>query len=433
MPLVRDCSCRGDSAGFAHLSCLTKYAEQKSKQAGDAAIKAFTEPWEICNNCKQNFQGQLSIDMASAFFSFAEATYGHEGNGKWDKMKVIDSLHRKILMLAVHGNEADRTEKTLLINQLLDRIAQMKKELNMSRWIHKPHDSEEYKYYIMLCGTYEAFAHSELGRIVWLDVSEEGFTGENEKIMLQHIKKARAIYNLVGMNDNAQRMDTIISVCTVNKQAANDEDASSSTERNSVLQIIKSTYERYLNTQGMNSAVTIESGLYYAKSLRDANNFVEAERLVTQLATISRRVHGPDHRITIEAAELLQLCKERYVVVPPDGQQFQALRYKNEGEICIVTGPVTEPRNTADERSYHIANSQVIPKKGCTVICNGLVSASHLNGELGEVRDFKPDGAGIRLAVHFEKKSLKSAFIKPENLRIAFELPSEKLPIESGN
>ena len=34
MPLVRDCSCRGDS-GFAHLSCLTTYAEQKSKRAGE--------------------------------------------------------------------------------------------------------------------------------------------------------------------------------------------------------------------------------------------------------------------------------------------------------------------------------------------------------------------------------------------------------------
>jgi hypothetical protein len=33
--LVRDCSCRGDSAGFAHLSCLTKYAEQKCKKVVD--------------------------------------------------------------------------------------------------------------------------------------------------------------------------------------------------------------------------------------------------------------------------------------------------------------------------------------------------------------------------------------------------------------
>ena len=95
-PLLRDCSCRGDSAGFAHFSCLTKYAEQKCKRAVDGDLAAFAEPWKICNNCKQPFQNQLSIDLASAFVSFAEATYGHTGNSKWDKLKVIDSLQLKL-------------------------------------------------------------------------------------------------------------------------------------------------------------------------------------------------------------------------------------------------------------------------------------------------------------------------------------------------
>jgi hypothetical protein len=39
-PLVRDCSCRGDTAGFAHLSCIIEYADQKSKQAADADLGA---------------------------------------------------------------------------------------------------------------------------------------------------------------------------------------------------------------------------------------------------------------------------------------------------------------------------------------------------------------------------------------------------------
>ena len=32
-PLRRDCACRGTDAGFVHLSCLTGYAETKSKQS----------------------------------------------------------------------------------------------------------------------------------------------------------------------------------------------------------------------------------------------------------------------------------------------------------------------------------------------------------------------------------------------------------------
>ena len=94
-------------------------------------------------------------------------------------------------------------------------------------------------------------------------------------------------------------------------------------------------------------------------------------------------------------------------------------------EICVVTGPITKPRKVDDERTHRVESNLIVPAYGCAVICHGLVSASHLNGELGEVKDFKQDESGIRLEVHFEKKKgVKSALVKPENLRIVFELPS---------
>ena len=404
--LVRDCSCRGNS-GFAHLPCLTKYAEQKCKQA-EVDLPSFCEPWDECNNCKQPFQNQLAIDLSSACLSFAEATYGHPNSGKWDKMKIMAALHFKIIKLG--NSDADRT---MLINQLLDMVKQTKKDLNMSKWIHMPKASVEYQFYKILCGHYEAYAYSQSGSVS--DKSEEGF-----KTKIIHYKKARAIYKLFGMNDDVSRMDTIILLQTANKQAAYDSDAIT----NSALQAMKKMYELTLRTRGMDSEVTIKLGLTYAKGLWNANHCIEAERLVTKLATISRRVHGPDHKITIEAVELLDICKERYVIVLPDDELFQALRYENDGEICVVTGPIIKPRNTADENMYHIANSQVIPSEGCAVICHRLISASHLNGELGEVRDMKEDGTGIRLGVQFEMKGVKSELVKPENLRIAFELPT---------
>ena len=75
-----------------------------------------------------------------------------------------------------------------------------------------------------------------------------------------------------------------------------------------------------------------------------------------------------------------------------------------------------------------IPSVAVIPAMGCPVICHGLMNASHLNGKLGEVRSAsngKGGGGELRLGVYFEDKSLKSAAVKPENLRIAFVLPSE--------
>jgi len=97
-PLVRDCSCRGDS-GFAHFSCLTKYAEQTCRALEGIP---FAQSWELCNNCKQQFQNQLSIDLATEFVSFTEATYsyGHAGNGKWGTIHVLDSLMLKVEALS---------------------------------------------------------------------------------------------------------------------------------------------------------------------------------------------------------------------------------------------------------------------------------------------------------------------------------------------
>ena len=315
---------------------------------------------------------------------------------------------------------ADAGTKEELNNKLLSTIDQTKKDLNMSRWIHMPKASEEYHYYRALCNN-EAFVYKQLGGMFLRDSSEEGF-----KIMITYFKKARAIYNLVGIKDNVEDMDTIISVCTANKQAdyeIDGDDACSATISNYELEAMRNNYKRDKNTNGMDSIITIRSGLLYAKGLRYEDHCIEAERLVTKLSTISRCVHGQGHKVTIDADKLQKQFMARYVTFLPDDEQFQALRYENDGEICVVTGPITKPRNTADENIYHIANNLVIPNLGCAVICHGLISASHLNGELGEVRNIKR--SGTRLRVHFLKKGMKSALVKPENLRIAFELPSK--------
>lgn len=48
-------------------------------------------------------------------------------------------------------------------------------------------------------------------------------------------------------------------------------------------------------------------------------------------------------------------------------------------------------------------------------------NAAHLNGKIGDAREFNFDTC--RYAVHFEDNSLEPVCVKPENLRIVFELP----------
>jgi hypothetical protein len=133
-------------------------------------------------------------------------------------------------------------------------VDQTKKDLNMNRWIHMPKASEEYAYYKALCGNYEACAFESLGGAsLFLDSSQE-----DKMIAIMHLKKARAIYNLVGMKHNAQQIDTLISMYTA-KQAANEEDTVTFHS-----EAMKNRYELNLHTKGMDSADTIRSGLTYA-------------------------------------------------------------------------------------------------------------------------------------------------------------------------
>ena len=63
--LMRGCACRGDSAGFVHLECLTELA--MSKEASGDHEAAFYS-WIKCGNCKQSFQGALELEMNRRFW-----------------------------------------------------------------------------------------------------------------------------------------------------------------------------------------------------------------------------------------------------------------------------------------------------------------------------------------------------------------------------
>ena len=65
---------------------------------------------------------------------------------------------------------------------------------------------------------------------------------------------------------------------------------------------------------------------------------------------------------------------------------FRLFTIQNNEEICVVQGPIVEPRNIEDEMIYHIANNTY--KEGCEVNCHGFGQCTSPKwGELGEVRD----------------------------------------------
>ena len=72
-PLLRNCACKGDSAGYAHTSCIIKYAQAKLNEAFNSntgvtkkchsALKA----WTHCPSCTRGYQGELAIILGKEF------------------------------------------------------------------------------------------------------------------------------------------------------------------------------------------------------------------------------------------------------------------------------------------------------------------------------------------------------------------------------
>jgi hypothetical protein len=201
-PVVRNCSCRGDSAGFAHLSCLIKNATHKSLQITSRATAstkfdatAFTEPWETCINCKQSFKGQLALDLGTALVSFAESTYyntdedssrnppssgaattttkkchpiGIKDKVTWDIIKVLTALRTKINIFHNNSNMSTspnqksfclgksipaatgifiKTQCEADTKKMLSLAEQLKRDLQMVKWVHMSKTSDEFQMY----------------------------------------------------------------------------------------------------------------------------------------------------------------------------------------------------------------------------------------------------------------------------------------------
>jgi hypothetical protein len=127
-PLRRDCACRGTDARFVHLSCLTKYAAAKSIQA--LKTNQFREPWVICPSCHQDYQNELSIDIATNFVLFVLRQYPDDTQRQVEsldvKLSAFDSMFERL-------HPVQKKEAGVTANVLLSLIDRMKNESPLTR------------------------------------------------------------------------------------------------------------------------------------------------------------------------------------------------------------------------------------------------------------------------------------------------------------
>ena len=399
MPLVRNCSCRG-SSGFAHLSCIIRYAEIDSRTSYRSTGNIGTA-FQECRNCKQEFQNELRYHLERARVSFVEREFSH------DYMMILRALIHRVRVLDTK-KDADRAEGDQICFKMVSIIQEMKTN-------HSSQGDRSGEFLKM-----EAIVLYVIG-LFHRNVGSE----ESLQEALEYFGSALYLFTLLGDE---------INVLSVKKNIAKLEaefngDEISDDEGND-LEFSHRQYEYWLEKLGEQHPITIRRGELLAHALYSSNQGVAAERLLAKLAAASRQVHGPTHNCTLSATVALKDVKERRVFIDSRKQWFQALRYENEGMSCVVRGPVVE--STGESRSSSSMQEQeenmltlslpitdVLPGPGTPVVCLGLIERAHLNGKLGDTRGFNRG----KFEVHFEEAGLEPAIIEHENLRIVFELP----------
>ena len=189
---------------------------------------------------------------------------------------------------------------------------------------------------------------------------------------------------------------------------------------------IEKRYHLLVEQHGADSKIAIGHasmlGIFFLTNGRG----VEAQRLMADTLTRSKRVMGPDHNLTRECEDVLKKVTPRRCAMIPYGcpkGMFHVIGIEEVSSSYIIQGPVAEPRREDEEKTLKVPIEDVLLLAGTPVVCCGLKNAAHLNGKVGDAR--KHNGKTLRYEVHFEDEKLKSASIRPINLRVVFELPEK--------
>ena len=108
--LVRGCSCRGPHAGFVHIRCLVKNAEER----GEHDDEAYDEALRTCTQCRQDFRGPVAVALwRASWLRFA-------GRAETDHVRQM-ALYNLGAVLA----NMDRLDEALVINE--EHLAAMRR------------------------------------------------------------------------------------------------------------------------------------------------------------------------------------------------------------------------------------------------------------------------------------------------------------------
>jgi len=324
-PIRRDCSCRGSDCGFAHISCLAKFAEQKTEEWDGYSVGDLSEPWVMCPCCLQPHQNELAVDLANVFVSYVVKRHSSD---LLLYLYALDHLLCALVARSINGIKM-KTESIRVANKMLFVIRKLKTDC---------------RYRFDLCITIiESSVYNRLGQITLV----EDFDGYKKAI--KYFEKCRDLAKAVHYSEGVAIADNNI----IGTKKVYGKDISS----DDYLKRALAFHKLQLDVLGQGSIDTIKAALNVAIALKGTNQRRQAEELLSKLIETSERVHGQEHNITklIESERVQKVA----IGVGKEWKLFKFVKLKEDGNKCIVQGPILEPRCIQTEKLFTVASDIV--------------------------------------------------------------------------
>ena len=443
-PIRRDCSCRGNS-GWVHLSCLIKYAETKSEEwiqkngeiyygtgmrAGGALETELgdTALFQLCPNCKKGYLNQFALDMVDGQVAFVKkrfpcdpsvVTTSDSTTFPCDPHKYIDVLVSKLVTCCSAAEQMNTSEVVAvgraIVEEILALAAKMRACLDHSR-IHESLPRITQK---EACA-YQSRAQLTLSLIADGKISKEDGAKEACRDYEKSIELSRSIGDVFSVANMEMQLKSTRRLGTKSGSYGKKN------VRRECEQNIELLQERLKLAEQFGGFATHGIKTDLANSLLGAGRVIEAERLLDELYDTSRRANGENHPDTKGVEELGNIVKTKRVQFRNGNPEtYMLVKYTDAGDKCVLRGPITfEKFGVGEGVTSTVKVSDVRFHPPVAVMCVGLKGAQHLNGQVGDAREYNPEKD--RYTVVFEDPKLKSALVKYENLRVVFDLPEKK-------
>jgi hypothetical protein len=398
-PPVRDCSCRGDDAGFAHVSCVVEYARRKSSEADYPAD--FIDPWNRCEHCKHDYQNELRIDLLDEFKRFVDEQYPCYN---WRHLAVQNQLVGEVVTRDVTSPEKQE--------EIIDTTLSIIDHLSM----HPDPTIDPRSFDYLKAGP--------LNMIGQIRLDQEDLTEDEAKKCLGYLEEGRKIKESFGDAVEVAELEATsayFKARCIERFGAQEAFG----ELESLEQLIERRRKAYqMRLENYAEASPITNGIILSILLRKANRTIEAWRLLKRLIAISTQHHGREHRSTKELEETLATfkCDKIQIVTLRTKPSFRFVAVgDDDDDKYVLRGPLCVPEEGINTLTVD-PTDVILESNGTPVVCRGLKNnAAYLNGKIGDIRSF--DETTGRYGVYFEDESIKPKSVKPRNLRILFELP----------